>query len=112
VPEPDLSLIRAFVAVYETGSVSAAAQRLHVTQPSVSHSLARLKDILHRPLFTRTRLGMEPTALARELYPSMQGALDSIASAFAKAIKFEPATSQRIFKIAMTDLGGSRFCQR
>ena len=36
----DLNLVRVFVAVYETGSVSAAAARLNVTQPSVSHALA------------------------------------------------------------------------
>lgn len=107
--EPDLSLIRAFVAVYETGSVSAAARRLHVTQPSVSHSLARLKDLLHQPLFTRTRQGMVPTALANELYPDMQSALDVIATVFARAIAFDPAQTKRVFTIAMTDLGEIAF---
>jgi DNA-binding transcriptional LysR family regulator len=57
----DLNLIRTFVAIYETQSVSGAAKRLNITQPSVSYSLTRLRDLLHDPLFTRTRDGMVPT---------------------------------------------------
>jgi DNA-binding transcriptional LysR family regulator len=52
----DVNLVRAFVAIYETGSVSAAAHRLNLTQPSV-----------HDSLFTRTRGGMEPTFNASQL---------------------------------------------
>ena len=55
----DLNLIRTFVAIYETQSVSGAAKRLSITQPSVSYSLNRLRDLLHDPLFTRSRDGMD-----------------------------------------------------
>jgi DNA-binding transcriptional LysR family regulator len=57
----DLNLIRAFVAIYETGSISAAADRLHGSQPSVSYTQKRLRDLLGEPLFTRTRQGVVPT---------------------------------------------------
>ncbi|MGC5799642.1 LysR family transcriptional regulator [Sphingomonas sp. NFX23] len=101
----DFNLIRAFVAVYETGSVSAAALRMHVTQPSVSHSLARLRDLLKQPLFTRTRQGMAPTALAAEIYPGLQSALTLVESAFANVLAFDPLRSRRVFKVAMTEFG-------
>jgi hypothetical protein len=65
LPVIDLNLIRAFVTIYETGSVSAAAERLHISQPSVSYTLKRLRDLLREPLFKRTREGMAPTYFAR-----------------------------------------------
>lgn len=105
----DLNLVRVFVAVYETGSVSAAAARLNVTQPSVSHALARLRDLLRSPLFTRGRQGMTPTALAEELYPSFQGALSSVETAVARVLVFDPAQSRRTFRLAMTDFGEIAF---
>src|SRR5260370_692786 len=45
-PPIDLNLVRVFVAIYETGGVSLAANRLCVTQPSVSYALARLRTLL------------------------------------------------------------------
>ena len=67
LPMIDLNVIRAFVTIYETGSVSSAAERLHVSQPSVSYTLKRLRDLLGEPLFNRTREGMAPTYFATQL---------------------------------------------
>ena len=101
----DLNLIRTFVAIYETGSVSAAAKRLYITQPSVSHSLGRLRDLLNDPLFTRTREGMVPTFNATQLFQSFRGALDEIEHAISSARVFSPTVSSRCFRVAMSDLG-------
>jgi DNA-binding transcriptional LysR family regulator len=101
----DLNLIRAFVAIYETGSVSAAAQTLNLTQPTVSYSLARLRTLLHDSLFTRTRLGMEPTFNASQLYETFRQALDLIEGAIAATQNFVPGTSTRCFRLALSDLG-------
>lgn len=101
----DLNLVRAFVAIYETGSVSAAAKRLNITQPSVSHSLSRLRDLLHDPLFTRTREGMIPTFNATQLFQAFKSALDSIESAIAATRRFDPTHSTRCFRLALSDLG-------
>lgn len=101
----DLNLVRAFVAIYETGSVSAAAKRLNVTQPSVSHSLSRLRDLLHDQLFTRTREGMIPTFNATQLFQSFKAALDSIESAISATRQFDPSQSTRCFRLALSDLG-------
>jgi DNA-binding transcriptional LysR family regulator len=108
----DLNLVRAFVAIYETGSVSAAAQRLNLTQPSVSHALARLRTLLHDSLFTRTRGGMEPTFNASQLYETFRQALDRIEGAIAATQSFVAATSNRCFRLALSDLGELHFLPR
>src|ERR1700761_7596420 len=101
----DLNLIRTFVAIYETQSVSGAAKRLNITQPSVSYSLNRLRDLLNEPLFTRTRDGMVPTFNATQLFNAFKGALDSIDSAISATRSFDPSQSDRTFRLALSDLG-------
>lgn len=105
----DLNLIRTFVAIYETRSVSAAAKRLNITQPSVSYSLTRLRDLLHDPLFTRTRDGMVPTFNATQLFNAFKGALENIEAAIAATREFDPAHSKRSFRLALSDLGELHF---
>ncbi|WP_420832896.1 LysR family transcriptional regulator [Pseudomonas kermanshahensis] len=101
----DLNLVRVFVTIYETGSVSGAAERLHVTQPSVSYALGRLRDQWGDPLFKRTRDGMQPTVLASQLYGSFRPSLADIERAVALTKKFEPDQSTRRFRLALSDLG-------
>ena len=101
----DLNLIRAFVAIYETGSVSSAAKRLNITQPSVSHSLGKLRDLLHDPLFTRKREGMVPTFNATQLFHAFKRSLDNIEAAISATQQFDPAQSTRCFRLALSDLG-------
>lgn len=63
----DLRQIRAFLAVAETGSVTRAAEMLHVVQPAVSRQLKLLEDELGVPLFERGRQGMLLTDAGRIL---------------------------------------------
>jgi DNA-binding transcriptional LysR family regulator len=101
----DLNLISAFVTIYETGSVSAAAERLHVSQPSISYTLKRLRDLLREPLFKRTRDGMAPTYFATQLYEKFRIAISEIEGAIESTRKFDPYLSNRRFRLAMSDLG-------
>jgi DNA-binding transcriptional LysR family regulator len=105
----DLNLIRAFVMIYETGSVSAAAERLHVSQPSISYTLKRLRDLLGEPLFKRTRDGMAPTYFATQLYDKFRAAIFEIEGAIESTRKFDPYLSSRRFRLAMSDLGEITF---
>lgn len=67
----DLNLIRTFVTLYEAGSVTLAAERLFVTQPSVSYALARLRELFDDALFTRTRDGIQrPSSPSSSTAPS------------------------------------------
>jgi DNA-binding transcriptional LysR family regulator len=101
----DLGLMKAFVLLYESGSVTRTAEKLNVTQPSVSHSLSRLRRQLGDPLFVRSANGLVPTDTARRLYPDIRVGLEVIEAAVAGASRFDPTTSDRTFRILATDLG-------
>ncbi|MDI7046666.1 LysR family transcriptional regulator, partial [Escherichia coli] len=60
----DLNLLKVFDAIYVERSVSRAAVRLDLTQPSVSHGLTRLRTLFGDPLFVRLHGGVEPTIAA------------------------------------------------
>lgn len=101
----DLNLIRVFVAIYETGGLSAAGERLHVSQPAVSYSLSRLRDLLGEPLFKRTREGMVPSFFAAQLYETFRKSILDIEDAVERTKSFTPARATQRFRIAMSDVG-------
>ncbi|NBF09723.1 LysR family transcriptional regulator [Pseudomonas sp. Fl4BN1] len=105
----DLNLIRTFVTLYEARSVTLAAERLFVTQPSVSYGLARLRELLDDALFSRTRDGIQPTRLADELYLTFRESLTRIENAVHGSRHFDPASTERRFRIALSDLGEMGF---
>jgi DNA-binding transcriptional LysR family regulator len=108
----DLNLIPLFVALHETGSVTATAERMFVTQPSISYALAKLREQFDDPLFIRNRHGMQPTRLANLLYASFKEAAQNIDSAIAQARKFDPANSTRNFRLALSDMGELAFLHK
>lgn len=61
----DLQLLRSFIAVAETGSITAAAERIGITQPALSRRLAQLEDHLGVELLMRGRRGAQLTELGR-----------------------------------------------
>ena len=63
----DLNLLAALDALLSTGSVSAAAQRMHLSTPAMSHTLARIRAALGDPILVRAGRGLTPTARAIEL---------------------------------------------
>lgn len=66
-PDIDWNLIRSFVAVAESGSLSAAARRLSASQPTLGRHVAELEQALGVVLFWRSRRGYEPTDAGRAL---------------------------------------------
>jgi DNA-binding transcriptional LysR family regulator len=68
--------LRYFVAVYEARSLTAAARRCFVSQPSVSAAIASLEAELETSLFDRHRKGATPTAAAEQLYPTAKRLVD------------------------------------
>lgn len=65
----DLRALGYFVAAYEERSITAAARRCFVAQPSISMAIKGLEDVLEAALFERGRQGLTPTAAAHRLYP-------------------------------------------
>ena|SRR5437868_2106775 len=101
----DLNLIRVFVAIYETRSVTQAAERLDVTQPTISYGLAKMRQVYADRLFSRSGAGLVPTGLAEQLFERFRDALSTIESTLAQQSLFDPALSTRRFRLAMSDIG-------
>jgi DNA-binding transcriptional LysR family regulator len=101
----DLNLIRVFLAVARHRNVTEASRRLHLTQSSVSHALARLRTVCKDPLFVRSSGGMVPTAAALAMIEPLELALKSIRHSLRGATPFDPAMSDRRFKLLLTDVG-------
>lgn len=68
----DYRQFRAFVAVFEERNITAAAQRLHLSQPALSGSIRLLEEALGTALFVRKARGVEVTDDARALYPQLR----------------------------------------
>lgn len=73
--EPELKALRSFHAIVRTGSVTAAAREMNLTQPSVSRILAQLEDDLGFELFYRDRGRLVPTADGLQLFEEVDLAL-------------------------------------
>ena len=97
----DLNLLTVFEAIYELGTVSGAADRLALSQSAASHALARLRDACKDDLFVRARQGLAPTSASQEMYPAIKQALDALRATLAEASGFDPAASQRRFRITI-----------
>lgn len=76
----DWTLWRSFLAVAETGSLSAAARRLGLTQPTLGRHIEALETAIGQPLFLRAPQGMVPTPAAQALMPEAQTMAHAAAS--------------------------------
>jgi DNA-binding transcriptional LysR family regulator len=104
VAQLDLNLVRTFVLVYETRSVTAAAASLGVSQPTVSYGLAKLRRRLHDELFARGPGGLVPSSEAERLYPPLRAAIAELDEAFGAATDFDPSKPTRL-SLGLSDLG-------
>ena len=75
---PSISLLSAFEAVLRTGSISAAAREVNLTQSTVSRLIQNLEEQLGRPLFERHRQRLIPTEAAQAYGRDVTRALDLI----------------------------------
>ncbi|AJD49806.1 LysR family transcriptional regulator [Isoalcanivorax pacificus W11-5] len=97
----DLNLFVVFEAIYREGSITRAASLLSLSQPAVSHALARLRDRLEDPLFVRRGRDMVPTPRARELIMPVREALHGLQGCLTGMGGFEPGQARRTFVLAL-----------
>lgn len=100
----DLNLVKVFLAIWETRSLTVAGDRLGLTQPAVSHALRRLRDQFADPLFTRIGNAMVPTVAATDLYPAFDRAIQIVYRSIQAQGEFIPEQSDRTFRMAMSDI--------
>src|SRR5262245_26372546 len=99
----DLNLFTVFDAIYREGGITPASKRLHLSQPAVSHALARLRELLNDPLFERRGNEMVPTPMARSLAATIGASLGSLEQMLQRTGRFDAATSHQSFTIAVRE---------
>ena len=100
----DLNLLVVLRSLLETRSVTRTAERLGSSQPAVSRSLAKLRHLLDDRLMVKSASGMMPTLRAEAMMEPLASLLGSVETFLLKP-EFEPAGTDRVFRIATTDYG-------
>jgi len=101
----DLGMLRVFVAVYRTRSVTAAAESLFLTQPTVSYALGKLRKRFGDELFVRRHQQLVPTRLADELYPRLREIIERLDAVMEATDAFDPTATGRTFRLVLSDVG-------
>lgn len=99
----NLNLLKVFCALMQEQHVTAAAQRLHLTQSAVSNSLQQLRELFQDELLIRGPKKMIPTEKALRLAPQADQLLRQLETLFFYTDKFDYQTSTRTFYIGMSD---------
>lgn len=99
----DLNLLLALDVLVEERSVSRAAGRLNLSQPAMSAALARLRAYFGDPLLVAQGRQMIPTAEALTIRRELKPILAGVEELVARSTAFDPATSDRIFRVCVSD---------
>jgi DNA-binding transcriptional LysR family regulator len=99
----DLNLLVYLDVLLRECNVTRAAEELGISQPAMSNSLRRLRDLFDDPLLVRTSDGMTPTDRALELQPLVRNVLAAAEIAVLPKTIFDAAASDRIFRIMASD---------
>lgn len=105
----DLNQLRTFVTLYELRSVTATAERLHVTQPTVSYTLRRLRNRFDDQLFRREGNVLVPTPRATRLFGPLHEALARIDATVSGSGAFDPSSVIDEVALALTSVGEQTF---
>lgn len=99
----NLNLLMNLDALLRLKNVSKAAESLHITQSAMSNALNQLRTILDDPILVRHGSQMLPTEKAIALAPQVSTLIDQMEGVFTQKPTFDPAISERIFTIGMSD---------
>lgn len=105
----ETSLLRVLHIVLTEQSVSRAAIKLGLSQPAISNSLRRLRDITGDALLVRSKSGMVATERGMELLGHASDALAAIDRITQAPAEFSPYTSTRVFRLGAPDYLDARF---
>jgi DNA-binding transcriptional LysR family regulator len=97
----DFNLLKMLDALLKDRSVSKAAERLNLSQPTVSHGLKRLREQLNDQLMVRSPRGMDPTPYAESLIDPLSKILTIIEQDILRQDRFDPKTHKRAFTVGV-----------
>jgi DNA-binding transcriptional LysR family regulator len=99
----DLNLLVLFEAIMRERHLGRTGASLHLSPSAISHGLARLRRVLHDPLFLKHPKGVVPTERAGQVAPSIADILERIRGVVASAEGFDAARSTRRFTVGAPD---------
>jgi len=99
----DLNLLQALDVLIDKGSVTRAAELLHVSQPAISAALARLRLHFDDALLVQHGKQMIPTPFALQLQPGLKAVLGELDALVSTPARFDPARSTRAFRLMASD---------
>jgi DNA-binding transcriptional LysR family regulator len=99
----ELNLLMVFDAIMTERSITRAAKRLSMTQPAVSNAVSRMRVAWKDELFVKDGRNIQPTLHAQNLWSQIRAPLTTLSEAVDPK-SFEPATANRTFRIATTDI--------
>ncbi|WP_409491328.1 LysR family transcriptional regulator [Amycolatopsis sp. cmx-11-12] len=99
----DLNLLRVFDALLRDGSVTAAAERLHLSIPATSRALGRLRRAMGDPILVRAGRGMVPTPFALRTAPRVRSLLDEASALISADRELAIGDLERTFTIRIND---------
>ncbi|WP_449433059.1 LysR family transcriptional regulator [Pseudomonas putida] len=99
----DINLMVFFEVLMQERNLTRAAEKLFVTQSTVSAALARLRTMFNDPLLIRVGNRMEPSIRAAEVIKHLTPALDAMSVALSLTHDFDPPTSKMTFRIGLSD---------
>lgn len=99
----DLNLLAALDALLDERSVSGAAARLHLSQPAMSRTLARIRDTTGDPILIRAGRTMVPSPRAMAVRNEVSALVRRARSLLLPDRELEPATLERTFTIRCHD---------
>jgi len=102
---PHWDELRTFAEVVRDGSLSGAARRLGLTQPTVGRHVDGLEGALGLTLFTRSPRGLTPTPAALSLAPHVEG-MSAAAAALERAASGEAAADRGVVRVTASDVIG------
>lgn len=108
----DLNLLVALDALLDERSVSAAAARLHLTQPAMSRTLGRIRRATGDQILVRSGRVMLPTAYAEAVRDQVHHLVTQAQAVLTPVSEVDPATLERTFTIQCNDVVGAALLPR
>jgi DNA-binding transcriptional LysR family regulator len=108
----DLNLLLVLEALYEEGTLTRTAQRLRLSQPTVSAALAKLRLVFGDELFLRMGGVMQPTPRAEAMQPVVSSVLKTIRLELLAQADFEPGSATGAVTLSLSDIGELEFLPR
>ncbi len=105
----DLNLFHVLINVYQEGNITAAAKKMHLTQPAVSHALSRLRTKFNDELFIRHGRRMVPSSLCQQILPKIKSAISELESTLIDTEDFDIHIHKRQLNFGFRDILESIF---